>query len=122
MNIPVLLEPIAGGFRASTGAPLNLSAEAPTAELALAAINSSIQARIAAGSKMVELHVPSTSREQELAALLAADPMFDEWVEAMNEYRQEREAEEEKNQAVQDGSRAKAGGPVCTPTPQEPAA
>ena len=34
MNIPVLLEPTATGFRASTGAPLNLTAEAPTADRA----------------------------------------------------------------------------------------
>ena len=73
MNIPVLLEPTANGFRASTGAPLNLSAEAPTADLALAAVSGAVQAKLAAGAKVVEVEVLSTTRLQELAAEMAAN-------------------------------------------------
>lgn len=121
MNIPVLLEPIATGFRASTGAPLNLTAEAPTADLALASIRGTIHAKLAAGAKIVELDVPSTTREQELAGALAADPMFDEWVEAMKEYRREREAEEDEAEAVAEAEKTKTGGSL-PPSQQEPAA
>jgi hypothetical protein len=118
MNIPVLLEPTATGFRASTGAPLNLSAEAPTADLALAGVRGAIQAKLATGAKIVELDVPSTTREQELIAKMASNPMFDEWVAAMKEYR--RESEEEDAEAT--AGIENAGGPVPAPTRQEPAA
>jgi len=38
MEIPILVEPNAGGFRASTGEPYNFSAEGTTADAARVAV------------------------------------------------------------------------------------
>lgn len=114
-TIPVLLEPTAGGFRASTGAPLNLTAEAPTADEALASVRAAFAARLAAGAKVVELTDPWMDRLRELTSGMADNPMFDEWVAAMKEYRREREAEEDAAEAAAEAARV-------APSRQEPAA
>jgi hypothetical protein len=120
MNIPVLLEPTPAGFRASTGAPLNLTAEAPTADAALAAIRGAWQAREAAGATIVEVNVPSQSRFRQLIAEMAAHPdILDQVDAATKEYRREREAEEDAAEAAAEAAR-KASSPAAAR--QEPAA
>ena len=60
MEIPVLLEPSpGGGFRARSGDPLNLTAEGNTPDTALHHLRDLIAARIAAGSKLTTLSVPT---------------------------------------------------------------
>src|SRR5947208_1531676 len=108
MNIPVLLEPIPTGFRASTGAPLNLTAEAPTADLALAGIRGAVTAKLATGAKVVEVDVPSTNRLRELAARMAQDTeILDQVAAAGREYRRQRDAEEDAAEAAADAEKAK---------------
>ena len=119
-TIPVLLEPTPAGFRATTGAPLNLSAEAPTADEALAAVRGAYTAKLAAGAKVVPLNDPWLDRARELTADMAANPMFDEWVAHTKEYRRQREAEEDAAEAAAEAARAQ---PTPPPTArQEPAA
>ncbi|MBA4064729.1 MAG: hypothetical protein C0501_13645 [Isosphaera sp.] len=117
-TIPVLLEPTPGGFRATTGAPLNLSAEAPTADEALAAVRGAYAAKLAAGAKVVPLDDPWEARLRELTSDMAANPMFDEWVAATKEYRRQREAEEDAAEAAAEAAEAAR----TRPAPQEPAA
>ena len=124
MNIPVLLEPIAGGFRASTGAPLNLSAEAPTAELALAGIRREIVLKQIAGAQVVELSVPDDMLVS-LSRKLAANPFLKDWDEATKAYRSEYEASEAAKDTAAEAAvkeRATSGIPEPTPEQQEPAA
>ena len=94
MNIPVLLEPTATGFRASTGAPLNLSAEAPTADEALAAVRLRLAAKVAAGSRLVSIE-EATARLTQAWDRLANDPQRDQFLEAMDAYRKERDADDD---------------------------
>jgi hypothetical protein len=93
MNIPVLLEPIPTGFRASTGAPLNLVAEAATEEQALKAVRLQLATKLAAGAKVVDAGEP-LARFTSAWDRLAADPQHDQFLDAMAEYRKEREAED----------------------------
>jgi len=91
MNLPVLLEPTATGFRASTGSPLNLTTEASTSEGALKAIRLQIAVAFARGCSIVD--VGSTVQKFSVASdLLANDPQHDQFLEAMAEYRNERDS------------------------------
>ncbi len=99
MNIPVLLEPTATGFRASTGAPLNLVAEAPTAEEALKGLRVHLVAKFAAGCRIVDLG-EAVAKSLQALGRLAADPQHDQFVEAMAEYRKERDADDGQSTAA----------------------
>lgn len=92
MNIPVLLEPIPTGFRASTGAPLNLAVEAPTEDEALTAIQSLLLTKQNAGAKIVELWIPPTTLMHKLTA--ADHEMLDQVDAAIKENRWLQRAEE----------------------------
>jgi hypothetical protein len=94
VNIPVLLEPTATGFRASTGAPLNLSAEASTADLALAAVRLRLAAKVAAGSRLVSIE-EATARLTQAWDRLANDPQRNQFLDAMEAHRKERDAEDD---------------------------
>jgi hypothetical protein len=52
MEIPVFVEPTAGGFRATTGAPLALSADGPTADAAVAALEGQVAERLKNGTQL----------------------------------------------------------------------
>lgn len=127
MNIPVLLEPIPTGFRATTGAPLNLAAEAGTASDALRAIESMLAAAHARGARIVEVAVTSTDptmeRIRELTASMAANPCLDDVIAATREYRRQREAEEDAAEAAAEAEKARGAGSGSSRTlQQEPAA
>jgi hypothetical protein len=89
MKIPVLIEQIPGnGFRATGGDPLSLSAEAPTRDEAISRLEELIAHRLAMGAELIDLDLGAAKR------LLAPvrgwtdnDPIFEEWRQAMNEYR-----------------------------------
>ena len=49
MSIPILVEPVANGYRAEAGSPLDLSAEADTAAAAVAALRAKIGDRLSPG-------------------------------------------------------------------------
>lgn len=126
MDIPVLLEPTPTGFRASTGAPLNLTAEAADSGAALTALRAQITARLMSGARVVALNVPATDPLWELTARLAANPFLDEWEAAVKEYRREREAAEEAEEAARAAATSDAadrnGHPAPAPTATDPAA
>jgi hypothetical protein len=92
MEIPVLLEPIAGnGYRAEA---LGLRVEGPTQDEALDKLRSELAQRTAAGARIVSLVVsPSKPPWAEFAGELRNDPMLDAWKLAMAEYRRQRDAE-----------------------------
>ncbi len=92
MSISILVEPAANGFRASTGGPLDLVAEAATAADAVAALRAKIADRLRGGVVLVEQPV---APQPPVAVLpLAENPLFDSWLEAVEEYRTRRDAEE----------------------------
>ncbi len=93
MGISILVEPTSSGFLADTGGPLNLSAEASTSSDAIAALQSQIAHRVQNGAIIVQLSVPPPSP---IAILpLAENPLVDEWLAAVEEFRNQRDAEDQ---------------------------
>ncbi len=93
MQIPVLIEPVAGnGFRARGGEPLPVVVEAPTREEALAKVEAALQARLSAGAEIVPLEVRATTHPwMAFAGMFGDDSAIDDWVQSMAEYRQQVE-------------------------------
>jgi hypothetical protein len=90
MEIPVLIEPVAGnGYRAKTGEPLALAAEGATADEAIRTLQGLIAQRLAHGARIVSVTVPEEHPWLRFAGTLKDDPLFDEWQQAIAERRRE---------------------------------
>ncbi|HKB01916.1 MAG TPA: hypothetical protein VKD90_06830 [Gemmataceae bacterium] len=98
MSIPILVEPAANGFRAAAGSPLDLSAEADTAAAAVAALKAKIADRLRSGAFLIEQPVPAPPSPIPVVPL-AENPLFDDWLAAVEEYRNSRDAEEQAAEA-----------------------
>jgi hypothetical protein len=85
MQIPVLIEPVAGkGYRASSVEPLAAGVEAPTREEALAKLEKQLQARLRNGAEIVPLELaPQPHPLAEFAGMFKDDPYFEEVLEIM---------------------------------------
>lgn len=82
MQIPILIEPIAGnGYRARGGEPLALTAEGATQEEALANLKEKLQARLCRGAVVVPLELPLQSNP--LAEFAEDDPLLKDWKKSM---------------------------------------
>ncbi len=86
MSISILVEPSQSGFRAATGAPLDLSAEAPSAAEAVNAVNEKIARRLRDGAMLVE-HFGTAPRPPIHVVPLAENPLFDDWLAAVEIFR-----------------------------------
>lgn len=95
MPIQVLVEPIAkNGFRATSGAPLAVSVEAPTREKALAKLKKQLQARLKKGAELVPVELtPQAHPWVEFAGMFKDDPWIDDWKQSVDEYRRAKDAE-----------------------------
>lgn len=100
MNVDILIEPIAdSGFRALSGEPLHLVANAPTRDEVIAKIRELIESRLAAGAEVVSLTVGAASHP--LASHIGSwqdDALLGEWRAAVEEYREQRDSASEAQQ------------------------
>jgi hypothetical protein len=89
MQIPVLIEPVAGnGYRARGGEPLAMTAADPTREAALARLKEQLQTRLKNGAEIVPLELVAESHPlAEFVGIFKDDPMLDDWKQAMADYR-----------------------------------
>jgi hypothetical protein len=95
MQIPVLIEPVAGnGYRARGAEPFALSAEGATREEALANFRGQLQSRMKSGAAIVALEVPVEEHPFARSAGIFSpdDPLVQEWLSIMAENR--RKADE----------------------------
>ncbi len=99
MQIPILIEPVAGnGYRSRGGEPYALSAEGATRDEVLAKLRAQLEARMRGGAEAVSLEVAGPAAGNpwvEFAGMFKDDPLFDDWQKAIAEYR--REVEEDPN-------------------------
>jgi predicted RNase H-like HicB family nuclease len=97
MQIPVMIEPTGeDGFRASCGWPFPVTAEGPTRDEALQRLREQIAARMTAGAEVIWLDAPASDlRQIPEPGDLKDNPLFEEWVQAMAEYR--RSVDEDPN-------------------------
>lgn len=118
MQIPVLVEKVEGnGYRAREVWPLSqgsfFAAEGATREEALDKLRELIRSRLPSGAELVDLEIGTEAEIQRLKAENAAlrdhvrqlaespwekiagiykdDPLFDEWQQAIADYRRERD-------------------------------
>lgn len=98
MQIPVLIEPLPNnGYRASTGLPLPVSAEGPTREQALSNLQQVLASRLSAGMEIASLEVPAAEHPlARFAGMFKDNPLFDEWQQAIADYRQQVEDDPER--------------------------
>lgn len=77
MTLPVLVEPIAKGFRASMGSPFLLSVEADSADEALKGVESQVDHRLQAGAEVRSITIDRLKQLAETASRLRANPLFE---------------------------------------------
>lgn len=92
MDIPVVVEPCSTGFRARTGGPLDLTADGPTADAAMAALRGLVAARARAGTPLRTLSVADVDSILAAARQLRENPMYEEFEQAVADYRSEHNA------------------------------
>ncbi|MCU0705637.1 MAG: hypothetical protein MUF18_16815 [Fimbriiglobus sp.] len=90
MPIPILVEPTAAGFCATTGGPFNLTAQAATVGEAVDAVRRQLAERVNCGGVCLELPLPSSAPAHQLP--LAENPLLHDWLRAVEEYRDEADA------------------------------
>jgi len=90
MTIPILVEPVAAGFRAVAGGPFDLTADGPTAAAAVAALRLQLADRVSGGVACVELPLPAPANPHVVP--LTENPLLDDWLKAVEEYRNEADA------------------------------
>ncbi len=97
MQISVLVEPTSENrFRASSGDPLKLEAEAPTREEALRKLRELVRCRMKAGAQVVALDIGTSDHPlAQFAGMLKDDPLLEPWKRAVAEYRSERDNDAE---------------------------
>jgi len=95
--IQVLIEPLANnGFRATSGAPLAESVEAPTREAALAKLKDQLGKRLGNGAELVSVELSPPAEKNpwvNFAGMFKDNPMFDEVLEIMAESRRKEDAD-----------------------------
>ncbi len=93
MTISILVEPSQVGFRATTGSPLDLSAEAGSVAAALTDLQAQIGSRFAQGAILIQHPMPAPQSPIPLIPL-AENPLFDAWLEAIEKFREEKELQD----------------------------
>ncbi|MCR4414326.1 MAG: hypothetical protein NUV77_18055 [Thermoguttaceae bacterium] len=89
MKIPVLIEPISHErYRATASEPFVGSVEAETPDAALAKLKERIDERLAQGARIALIDLPSgTNPWLDMAGVFHDDPFFDDWQQAIADYR-----------------------------------
>jgi hypothetical protein len=95
MQIPILIEPVAGnGYRSRGGEQFALSAEGSTREEVLAKLRDQLQARIRSGTEVASLEMTAEPHPlAKFAGMFKDDPLFENWQKSIAKYRREVDAD-----------------------------
>lgn len=99
MSISILVEPRNPGYRAKTGGPLDLVADAATVPDAVAAVRAQIADRLGRGAVLIEQSIAPLPPVAVMP--LADNPLFDDWLKAVEIYREQSDTHE---RSADDGS------------------
>lgn len=95
MQIPVLIEPVAGnGYVARAGSPFDWSAEGATQDEALQKLQAVVAAKVAAGARVAAVETPPGANPWLglVGTLDPNDPATQEFRQAIEDYRREIDA------------------------------
>jgi hypothetical protein len=92
MTIPILVESNPAGFVATTGGPLNLSAEATSAAEAIQAVQRKITRRLESGAVLIEHPVQQCVPPIPVLPL-SENPLLETWLQAVETYRTQQDAQ-----------------------------
>jgi hypothetical protein len=99
VDVPVIIEQVNGsGYRATGagGLSVGLTAEGTTAKEAVERLAEQVQSRITAGAKMTQVTVSSGEGPwMQDAGYLRDELLYDEWRDAMEEYRRKLDEDPE---------------------------
>ncbi|MGP0066850.1 MAG: hypothetical protein ACLQGP_25075 [Isosphaeraceae bacterium] len=99
MEVPVIIEPVAGnGYRATGagGLSVGLIAEGATAAEAIDRLADQVRMRVNAGAALAELSIAASAAPwRQDAGYLHDDPLYEPWREAMEEYRRQLDEDPE---------------------------
>ena len=99
MEVSVIIEPVIGnGFRVTGagGLSVGLTAEGATAVEAIERLSEQIQTRLHAGAKLTELSIGQGAAPwKQDAGYLRDDPLYQPWLDAMQEYRRKLDEDPE---------------------------
>ena len=89
MQVPVLVELLPDGFRATVGFPFSLTAEGKTRDEVLQKIRSMIEANLIIGREILQLEIaiPDNPWLRGIGTLDLEDPLVKEWIQIMEENR-----------------------------------
>jgi hypothetical protein len=97
MQIPVVIEPVAGnGYLAKTGEPLPLSAAGASRDEALRNLEHAVQQRLRNGTTIASMNLPVQSEDNpwiKFAGMFKDEPMFEEVRQIMAENRKTDDAD-----------------------------
>ena len=94
MEIPVLIEPVAGkGYRAKAGALFSFTTEGSTPDEALRLFKEKVHEQLINGAELVALEVPADNPWLRMAGIFRDDPDFEQWQVEIAEYRRQVEAD-----------------------------
>jgi hypothetical protein len=92
MELAVYVSPHPPGFRAVTGGPLDLSAEGPTADASVATLRSLVAAKLRSGGQLRIVTITDIDSIQSAARKVGESPLFEDWVQSVEEYRRQHNA------------------------------
>ncbi len=99
MEVPVIIEPVAGNGYRVTGAgglSVGLTAEGVTAAEAIDRLADQVRIRVNAGAKLAELSVAAdVAPWKQDAGYLHDEPLYEPWRAAMEEYRRKLDEDPE---------------------------
>ena len=111
MTISILVEPSQVGFRATTGGPMQLSAEAASPAEAVKALQDLITVRLEHGAILID-HPVHPPRPPIPVLSLSENPLFDSWLAEAEIYRAEREILESSKEQIPAGDEITLSGAV----------
>jgi len=89
MELPIFILPHPPGFQASTGGPLDLAAIGPTPDAAVASLRSLVATKLHQGGQIQTLTIADVDSIQAAARKVGESPLFEDWVQAVDEYRRQ---------------------------------
>jgi hypothetical protein len=106
MEIPVFVEPAAGGFRATTGAPLVLTADGPTADAAVVAVQAQLAERLKNGAQLRTVSVNGQPEQPDdgvrIVGGIPLRPLGEEGVRKLLRFVQEHPMTEEDARVIEE--------------------